>query len=399
MKTWIVESVIGIFGFEEDGSLVGSVPFPKDVEKIADKLKRIRVGETVEELVDLVTRLKEMGYDRFVFESAGLAKRVREELGVEVDVEKSSRAAEVLRRSLGVKAVEIGYVARPEEVTQLLHNVSISLAKTDVKRAVEKRDQLAVQAVLALDDFDRTLNLFSNRLREWYGLHFPELGNLVEDQEAFLRLIADLGDRSNFDEECLEKLGFPKDKAKKILRSAEASMGAVIAANDIEQIRLISRETLELHKARENIEKYVDETMSTVAQNIQALVGSTLGARLIAAAGGLEGLASKPSSTIQVLGAEKALFRSLKTGSKPPKHGFIFQHPQIRQAPWWQRGKIARALAGRLAIAARVDAFSGEYIGDRLRADFEKRVEEIREKYAEPVVEEGRRDGRKGSAA
>lgn len=398
MKASIVESVIGFFGFDESGNLVDNVPFPKDAQKIAEKMKSIREGGTIEELLTLVTRLKGMGYDLFVFESEGLAKRVHEELGVEVEVEKPSRAAEGLRRSLSKTAVEIGYVARPEEVTQLLHDVSISLAKKDVKRAAEKKDQLVVQAVSALDDFDRTLNLFSNRLREWYGLHFPELGNLVEDHEAFLRLIADFGDRSNFEEEGLEKLEFSQDKAKRILRSAEASMGAVIAANDMEQIRSISRKALELYETRKNLEEYVDETMSEVAPNVQALVGSTLGARLIAAVGGLEGLAAKPSSTIQVLGAEKALFRSLKTGSKPPKHGFIFQHPEIRQSPWWQRGKIARALAGRLAIAARVDAFSGEYMGDRLRADFEKRVEEIREKYAEPPIERRRRDDRKGPA-
>ena len=106
-------------------------------------------------------------------------------------------------------------------------------------------------------------------------------------------------------------------------------------------------------------------------------------------------MAAKPSSTIQVLGAEKALFRSIRTKSKPPKHGFIFQQLEIHQAPWWQRGKIARALAGKLAIAARVDAFSGEYIGDKLRTEFEKRVEEIKEKYSETEAR-GRKGGRGG---
>jgi len=84
------------------------------------------------------------------------------------------------------------------------------------------------------------------------------------------------------------------------------------------------------------------------------------------------------------LGAEKALFRSLRTGARPPKHGIIFQHPLIHEAKRWQRGKVARALAGKLTIAARVDAFSGKYVGDKLKADLEKRIDEIKEKYGEP---------------
>jgi len=109
-----------------------------------------------------------------------------------------------------------------------------------------------------------------------------------------------------------------------------------------------------------------------------------LGARLIALAGGLTNLAKLPASTVQVLGAEKALFRSLRTGARPPKHGIFFQHSLIHGAKRWQRGKIARALAGKLAIAARIDAFSGKYAGETLKGDLEKRVEEIKEKYEDP---------------
>ena len=128
----------------------------------------------------------------------------------------------------------------------------------------------------------------------------------------------------------------------------------------------------------------MDSVMEEVAPNTRAIGGSLLGARLLALAGGLLNLAKLPASTIQVLGAEKALFRSLKTKARPPKHGIIFQHPLIHDAKRWQRGKIARALAGKLAIAARVDAFNGEYMGDRLKADLEKRIDEIRERYEKP---------------
>ncbi|MEM0320545.1 MAG: hypothetical protein QXS67_03955, partial [Candidatus Nezhaarchaeales archaeon] len=118
--------------------------------------------------------------------------------------------------------------------------------------------------------------------------------------------------------------------------------------------------------------------------NLKELIGPVLGARLIALAGGLERLAKLPASTIQLLGAEKALFRALRTGSKPPKHGVIFQYPEIHRSPKWQRGKIARALAGKIAIAARVDFFTGEYIADELKEDLKNRIKEIKETYKSP---------------
>jgi nucleolar protein 56 len=131
----------------------------------------------------------------------------------------------------------------------------------------------------------------------------------------------------------------------------------------------------------------MDSLMEEVAPNIKAIVGSLLGARLIALTGGLANLARMPASTIQVLGAEKALFRSLKTGTRPPKHGIIFQHTLIHEAKRWQRGKMARAIAGKLAIAARTDAYSSKYIGDGLKASLDRRITEIQQKYAEPPPE------------
>jgi len=161
-------------------------------------------------------------------------------------------------------------------------------------------------------------------------------------------------------------------------------MGADLSENDIDQIQVMCKNTLELNDVRESLEKYVASVMDEVAPNIRALVGSLLGARIIALAGGLTNLAKLPASTVQILGAERALFRSLRTGARPPKHGIIFQHSLIHEAKRWQRGKVARALAGKLTIAARIDVFSGKYAGDKLKADLEKRIEEIKEKYEKP---------------
>jgi len=163
-------------------------------------------------------------------------------------------------------------------------------------------------------------------------------------------------------------------------------MGASITEFDLQAMRSLAKLTLDLYDLRAALQEYIDEAMKEVAPNIRGLVGPLLGARLIALAGGLSKLAILPASTIQVLGAEKALFRALRTGGKPPKHGVIFQHPEIHRAPRWQRGKIARALAAKLAIAARIDAFTGEYKAEELKEELEKRIKEIKTLYAKPPV-------------
>ncbi|MCC6011234.1 MAG: C/D box methylation guide ribonucleoprotein complex aNOP56 subunit, partial [Desulfurococcaceae archaeon] len=141
---------------------------------------------------------------------------------------------------------------------------------------------------------------------------------------------------------------------------------------------------LDLYKLRSTLEDYIETVMKEVSPNITALVGAKLGARLLSLAGGLEKMAKLPASTIQVLGAEKALFRALRTGGKPPKHGVIFQHPAIHRSPRWQRGKIARALAAKLAIAAKVDFFTGRFIGDKLTTELQQRIDEIKKLYPKP---------------
>jgi nucleolar protein 56 len=281
-------------------------------------------------------------------------------------------------------AVETGFAKDVEEASLWTRNVSMEFARLRVKGAIEQKDLIVAQAIQTLDDLDRSVNLFMGRLREWYGVHFPELDRLVEKHETYARLVLNLGARENFSLDNLKKEDIPEGKAKAAAEVAESSMGADVSQADLSQIQALSKNVLDMYELRQNMESYLDKTMDEVAKNIKTLVGSLLGARLIAIAGSLRNLAIRPASTIQVLGAEKALFRSLKTGARPPKHGLIFQAALLHDAKRWQRGKIARALAGKLSIAARADAFGGRYIGDRLKADLDKRIEEIKTKYKEP---------------
>ncbi|MDH5795668.1 MAG: C/D box methylation guide ribonucleoprotein complex aNOP56 subunit [Candidatus Bathyarchaeota archaeon] len=384
MKATIIASVIGVLGFGEDGDIIEKALFPKSALKTAEKLLEIEKGRAVNEVTGLIEKLKEKGYSNFVFENPDLAQTVREKSGVEVGVETPTKIGEAFRGDMGRYAVLAGFVEEASELTAWVRDVSMEMSRTKVRRATGKRDLLIVQAIQALDDLDKTLNLFMSRVREWYGLHFPELDRLIDRHETYARLVSSLGKRENFTAEALEKEQLSKSKVLQLAKTAETSMGADFSDTDMKQIMGMCKHVLELYDGRSDLEQYINDIMEEVAPNTSALAGATLGARLIAMAGGLENLAKMPASTIQVLGAEKALFRSLTTGARPPKHGILFQHIAVHGAKRWLRGKIARAFAGKLAIAVRTDAFSGNDTSEKLKADLEKRIEEINEKYSEP---------------
>ncbi len=384
MNATIIISLIGILGFSEDFQLIDKILFKKDPKIIAKKLDLVDTGKTINEVTSLIRRLEKKGFTAFFFDNATIAKTAKEKLKVEVNVAQPSSQGGILRKNLEKIAIEVGFVRQPQEMHELIREVSLELTRLRVKKAGEKRDLMVVQAILSIDDLDKTANLFIGRIREWYGLHFPELDRMIDKHETYARLVLELGKRQNFIVENLSKKGLPENKAVQVAEAAENSMGAELTEIDVEQIQSLCKQASELYSLRQALQSYADSMMEEVAPNVQALVGSLLAARLIALAGGLTNLAKMPASTIQVLGAEKALFRALKTGTRPPKHGIIFQDNLIHGAKKWQRGKVSRALAGKLAIAARTDAFSSRYIGDSLKAALEKRIVEIKEKYQKP---------------
>ena len=373
MKAFIIQFPYGVAAFDDKNSLVEKVLFPKKPQAAARSLLKTEAGKMSDEIFSLISLLKNVGYDIFVFENANLAEEIQRKMNVTVEVAKPAEA-EVLRSRMNEVAVESSFVKDEQELSLWNRNVSLELAKLRIKGASEKRDLIIAQGIQTLDDLDRTVNLFMGRLREWYGVYFPELDRLIEKHETYSRLVMHLGDRESYTTEALEKENIPKERAGLVAKAAESSMGADIAERDLQQIQDLARNVLEFYELRKNMENYVDRTMEEMAPNVRAVAGALLGARLIAIAGSLQTLAMRPASTIQVLGAEKALFRSLKTGARPPKHGLIFQHTLLHDAKRWQRGKIARVIAGKLAIAARADAFGGHFIGDRLKADINKRL-------------------------
>ncbi len=381
MKAFIVQFPFGVLAFGEDNQIVEETLYPKKPQVAAKAVLKAEEGK-LDHLKELVARLQTAGYLEFCFENQKIASEAKSKLGISTQIGNASE----FRTNMKEYAIATHFVKDEAELNAWNRDVTMEIAKLRVKGAVEQRDLIVAQAIQTLDDLDRTVNLFMGRLREWYGIHFPELDRLVEKHETYARLVLSLGDRENYALGTVEKQDLPKAKNDAIVQMAESSMGADISANDLAQTKNLAEDVLRLYDLRGKMESYLDKTMEEVAPNIRALVGALLGARLIAVAGSLRNLAMRPASTIQVLGAEKALFRSLKTGARPPKHGLIFQAALLHDAKRWQRGKIARALAGKLSIAARADAFGGNFIGARLNADLERRISEIKEKYKEPPL-------------
>lgn len=383
MKALIVQFPFGVVAFDEENKIAARVMFPKKPQAAARAIAKLDSGKISDQITNLITQLQTAGYATFAFDSQTLADETKRVLGITVEVVRPQETEQIHAQREQI-AIETGFVKDDAELNMWTRSVSMELAKVQVKGATEKRDLIVGQAIQTLDDLDRTLNLFMGRLREWYGVHFPELDRLVEKHETFARLVTNLGPKENFTMEALEKEDLPKNKTEQISNIAQSSMGADITETDLAQIQALSKDISNMYKLRESMETYLDKTMEEVAPNTKAIAGALLGARLIAIAGGLRNLAMRPASTMQVLGAEKALFRSIKTGARPPKHGLIFQHTLLHDAKRWQRGKIARAIAGKLSIAVRADAFGGAYNGDKLKAQLNKRIEEIRQKYPEP---------------
>jgi len=381
---YLVLDVLGAVALNENGDVITKVLYEGSTDEIADKMNRLEAGEPIDEVVKLINELRDRGITRIIVENRELARNLANKVtGVEIRSELPASVGNQYRNNLERYVREVfgmdmqQYLARVYEIT-------VTQTRHKLRKVVEKRDLFVAQAISSVDDLDKILNLISSRVREWYGLHFPELEDLVKDHREYMTLVTKLGHRSNFTVDNLTKLGLSQDRAKRIYEAASKSVGAEMSDWDLEPIRTYAGIYVQLSDLRNKLSQYIDEAMVEVAPNVRELVGPLLGARLIMLAGGLMRLALLPASTIQVLGAEKALFRALRTGSRPPKHGVIFQFPEIFRAPRWQRGKIARALAAKLAIAAKADAFTGNFIAPRLKEDLMKRIQEVKTVYAKP---------------
>jgi nucleolar protein 56 len=277
-----------------------------------------------------------------------------------------------------------------KEIIKELRDFSLKWSSLKIQEASEQIDLHISQSINALDEIDKISNTLATRMREWYGLHFPELDNLLQNANTYSLVVSCCGKRDSITSNFLKTIDIPDNKIEIISEVSLRSRGGKITEQNLLIVQNIAQQVISLNKIRKNLEEHIETSMEEIAPNVKGLLTASVGARLISKAGSLKRLSSLSASTIQILGAKKALFRTLKTGSNPPKHGILFQHPVIHSAPKWQRGKMARAVAAKTAIASRLDIYGkNPEINQALSNKLNDRLTEIQDKYKEqPVFEQ-----------
>lgn len=332
-------------------------------------------------------------------EERGLASSIKSTLGIECDA--TERSLEIIRGiRLHAEKLLAGLESGDMGRSQLGLGHAYSRAK--VKFNVNRSDNMIIQAIALLDQLDKDVNTFAMRVREWYGWHFPELVRIVPDNYQYAKVIQFIGDKSKLTEDAVEGLTELLDNndvlARNVLDASRASMGTDISPVDHLNIRNFASRVIHLFEYRKSLQTYLSEKMGVVAPNLASLIGDTVGARLISHAGSLTNLSKYPASTVQILGAEKALFRALKTKGNTPKYGLIYHVSVCSRVERWSllltcdvcdqstfigragtknKGRISRFLANKCSIASRIDCFSdvpSTKFGEVLRSQVEERL-------------------------
>ncbi|XP_058452057.1 nucleolar protein 56 [Malaya genurostris] len=271
-----------------------------------------------------------------------------------------------------------GFSDKSAAVAQL--GLGHSYSRCKVKFNVHRSDNMIIQSIALLDQLDKDINTFSMRIREWYSYHFPELVKIVPENYLFAKVAHFIKDRKSLSQESLEGLEeiiMDSGKAQAIIDASKMSMGMDISVIDLLNIEMFAKRVVKLSEYRQQLAEYLHSKMTNVAPNLQSLIGDQVGARLISKAGSLTNLAKYPASTVQILGAEKALFRALKTKSNTPKYGLLFNSTFIGRANTKNKGRISRFLANKCSIASRIDCFTenpSNVFGEALKQQVEERL-------------------------
>ena len=375
----MILSELGPFVFENENELI----YSKKFKNIISSNILISNGD-YSEILDISDKLRR--YDSVFSNDSGLISYLRNN-GINVYVMPSEKIREISKHKLNY-LIHAGFAENEYDAHMQLRQFALDFSSNKVRRISEKLDLHISQSINALDELDKIINVIGARLREWYGLHFPELDYLIQNIFTYAEIVKLAGNRNNIDLNMLENLGIESKRADMILVAVQRSKGGDILEENLSIIKKLANEVIMQTELRKILAQQIEEMMEKIAPNIKELLTATVGARLMAKAGSLQKLSVMPASTIQIIGAEKALFRSLKTGAPPPKHGILFQHPILHSAPKWQRGKMARAIASKVAIAARIDLFRNGEKDLHISEQLNKRIAEIQEKYKEPRLSE-----------
>lgn len=412
MEIYITNSIAGFIAVDDNLNIIDYNLF-KD-ENIPSQLFKLANNELLDEEIELLQRLiknisdnnsdinksdnnrnaNDYNFDIIIESNNRLSNYTNilnnseyDVKNIDIQILTPNKGGEYLRSNLKEILLELGF-SSPEEYRSKLISIYNELAILRMKESSEEEDKLIIHAINSIDEIDESISKLVERIREWNILYFPEI-DIIQNNESFINLIADYDNRDeiiNNPPEAIEK--------NESIDVENGSSGADIEIEDVDMINNFAKSIQSLQSTRRKTEEYIDKKMEKLAPNLRDLLGSTLGAKLISHIGGLKDLAMYSAATIQIMGAEKALFRHLKTGERPPKHGLIFQHPQVRTNPWWVRGKIARTLALKISLAVRKDVFSNEF-DPTISESFLKRVEEIKKENPFPKKTTKRRQEEK----
>merc|ERR1712216_13062 len=319
--------------------------------------------------------------DELLVSDAKVGGLIKEKL--DIPCEAGSSSLEVLqgiRCQLSSLLPEVSEAAMRQMTVGLSH----SLSRHKIKFSPDKVDTMVIQAIGLLDELDKEINTYSMRIKEWYGWHFPEMSRVVSDNTMYAKVVNEMGMIKNAATCDLSDV-LPEDIEADLKQAAQVSMGTEISEEDMENINLLCTQSLALQDYRTELYDYLKNRMAAIAPNLTVLVGELVGARLISHAGSLMNLAKQPASTVQILGAEKALFRALKTKKDTPKYGLIYHASLIGQAAPKFKGKISRVLAAKCALSIRVDALgetSEATIGVEDRVKVEERLRQLEGKIS-----------------
>ncbi|XP_010485906.1 PREDICTED: probable nucleolar protein 5-2 [Camelina sativa] len=422
----LVETPAGfaLFKVKDEGKLANLEDLAKEFEtpdsarKIV-KLKAFDKFDNTSEALEAVVKLHEGT------PSKGLRKFLKANCEGETLAVADSKLGNVIKEKLKIDCVHNNAVMEllrgvRSQFTELLSGLgdqdmapmrlglSHSLARYKLKFSSDKVDTMIIQAIGLLDDLDKELNTYAMRVREWYGWHFPELAKIISDNILYAKSVKLMGNRIN-----AAKLDFSEILSEEIeadlKEAAVISMGTEVSDLDLLHIRELCDQVLSLSEYRAQLYDYLKSRMNTVAPNLTALVGELVGARPISHGGSLLNLSKQPGSTVQILGAEKALFRALKTKHATPKYGLIYHASVVGQAAPKHKGKISRSLAAKSALAIRFDALGDgqdNTMGLENRAKLEARLRNLEGKdlgrlsgsaKGKPKIEVYDKDKKKGS--
>lgn len=351
MKAFLTTNMMGSFAFDQDGKLLEKKLFPKNPELIVEKLD---VKDLLPEEEEILRCLIAKGYKEVVCD-----KEV-EFTGIIIVYDKDNPGKKALQESFRGLAISLKWVTSQAELNEILSKVNI--LRTREKLREERRDKIIIRVSGVIEEMDKSINTFCEMIREWYGLYFPELSKDVQSHEKFVDLVARFTKRRSM-------------KEFEIL--AKKTAGMEFTDNDLLEVKGLAMNILDLMQRKKDLTKYLENLCTEIMPNTSAVTGELLAAKLLANAGSLEKLSRLPSSTVQLLGAEKALFRHLKSGGKAPKFGVIFGHAFIQNAAKEKRGKVARLIAAKVSLAAKTDFFSKEDKGKALKKELDEQVKKI----------------------